>query len=110
VLNANFPVKCIAYSLDELVFPRTSFFKVNICDGLTKRHKLLVNGTNLTYIKNVDPYIPEICIHLENVSIPMNGIENKTLYVQFSAGGFLNLRFPYCFHKDAALIKVHSME
>lgn len=110
-LIANFSVNCTTYALSPYItIPRCSFFIVIIHDGRTRWHRVLETGYKIIWIRDVDPYTPSFCMELENVSIPLNGKENRALYVELICGGHpfnpLILESPFFSKKDGVLIVV----
>ena len=107
-LIANFSANCTTYSLSpDIIIPRCSFFRVIIRDGPNRWSRILENGHKITYIKNVDPHTPSFCMELENISIPLNGKENRTLYVELICGGHpFNFEIPIIPFKESTLIVV----
>ena len=112
-LIANFSVNCTTYALSSaIIIPRCSFFKVVIYNGRSGWHKIL--GEKIMWIRDVDIGTPDFCMELENISIPMNGEDNRTLYVELICGGHpfnpLIFEYPFFAKKDGTLIVVQPEE
>ena len=109
-LIANFSVNCTTYALSpDIIIPRCSFFEVIIHNGQSRWQRVI--GKKLMWIRDVDIYTPDFCMELENISIPMNGENYRTLYVELICGGHLfnplGIEFPFFAKHDFTLIDVH---
>lgn len=112
-LIANFSINCTTYATTpDIIMPRCSFFRVVIHDGRSRLHKILENGYKTIWIRDVDIDAHDFCMELENISIPLNREDNRTLYVELICGGHpfnpLFLEFPFFAKKDGTLIVVQK--
>lgn len=115
ILIANFSVNCTTYSRSpDMIIPRCSFFSVIIHDGRNRWYRVLENGYKRIWVRSVDMFTPSFCMELENVSIPLNGKDNRTLYVELICGGHpfnpFIFEFPFFSFRDATLIVAHPPE